>query len=567
VASLIALLVAACVLAGCASVPGASPVEPLRRITEGYGPPGPPGPGENASPLELVLGFLKASASEDNRHGAARRFLTPDSQDWDDTASVTVLGNQITSSFTRSDDEADEATVWLHGTQLGTLGPDNSFTQDQGGFDRAYQVVRVGGQWRLRNPPPGVVIRFADFHAYYRSVALYFVDPTQHNLVADLRNLVADPARTMPSRVMDGLLGGPSAVLTGAAMSAIPRTARLRSNVAPGPDGSVSVDLTELGDLNDIQRKLIAEQIVLSMAEVNISQVTLLDDGAPLMAGHAELSPDSFAGLDDDGPDNDVPGLAIVDGRAHGMLTDSVGGAVAGPAGAGDLTVTAATLSADGQRLAVVDRSSGRRLLVGPAAGPLVPSGLHAASLSAPTWTPDDSEVWAVADDTTVSRVVFDQNGHPGVQPVDATAITRLGPITDLRLSRDGARVAAVVGGQLVVGAIIRSPGGAVRIGNVRVLRPAELTALTSVAWKADDQLAVAGRRSAVTVGTVSVDGLDLRPLPWTNLTPPLTGIAVAPGRPLLVTDQNGLWSFGMDEVGNWHQIASGASVVAGYPD
>ena len=62
----------------------------------------------------------------------------------------------------------------------------------------------------------------------------------------------------------------------------------------------------------------------------------------------------------------------------------------------------------------------------------------------------------------------------------------------------------------------------------------------------------------------VSVDGLDLHPLPTNNLTLPLTAIATGPGRPLLVTDQNGLWSFGADDLGSWRQLVGSVTSVAG---
>lgn len=564
---LVALLLGAVLLAGCASVPDSSPVEPLHKISEGYGPPTPPGPGENASPLDLVMGFINASASPDNRHAAARRFLTPDSRNWDDTNSLTVLDEPLTSSFAHSDDDANRSVVRLHGSELGRIGPDGSFQQDQTSVDLTFQVVRVNGQWRVDSPPPGVLVRRAKFRADYKAVRLYFVDPTQHYPVADRRYLAANPVQTMPSRVMDGLLGGPSAALTGAAASVLPRTARLRSNVVPGPNGSVTVDLTELGDLDDTQRRLIAQQVVLSMADVNVGQVTLLDDGAPLIPGHQNLTPDYFTGLDDDdAPVPDVPGLVVMDGRAHSMTTNDVGPPLPGPAGSGNYALSAATMSPDGQRLAAVNRMAGRQLLVGAPGGPLSPSGVQAAALTQPTWAPDASEVWTVRDNTTVARVVFDQAGRTRVAAVNASALSALGPINDLRLSRNGAQFASVVGGQLVVGVVLRSQNDTVTLANLRTLRPVELTELTSVAWLADDELAVAGRRSGVTIGDVSLDGLELLPLPSNNLTPPLTSVAAAPGRPLLVTDQNGLWSFGMDEVGSWRQVAGGAGSIAGYP-
>jgi Lipoprotein LpqB beta-propeller domain len=105
-----------------------------------------------------------------------------------------------------------------------------------------------------------------------------------------------------------------------------------------------------------------------------------------------------------------------------------------------------------------------------------------------------------------------------------------------------------------------------VALRDFQLLRPQELSTLLAVDWRAPDQLAVAGRDAHVTVALVSVDGLDLHPLPTNNLTPPVTAIASSPGRPLLVTDKNGLWSFGADDLGSWRQLVGAATSVAGYP-
>src|SRR5690606_1819497 len=102
---------------------------------------------------------------------------------------------------------------------------------------------------------------------------------------------------------------------------------------------------------------------------------------------------------------------------------------------------------ADGRGLAVVARSGGmRRLYVGGAAeGGVTPTNLEGSVMTRPTWSPDGREVWTVLNNTRVTRVLVD-NGRPvRMGPVDASELTALGPIQDLRLSRDGLRVAAVV--------------------------------------------------------------------------------------------------------------------------
>ena len=86
---LLAVLLALVGLAGCASVPDSSPVQVLRQVGEGEDAQLPPGPVDGSNPLDLVRDFVFASGSSADRHGAARRFLSP-TADWDDGAGLTV---------------------------------------------------------------------------------------------------------------------------------------------------------------------------------------------------------------------------------------------------------------------------------------------------------------------------------------------------------------------------------------------------------------------------------------------------------------------------------------------
>ncbi len=68
-------------------------------------------------------------------------------------------------------------------------------------------------------------------------------------------------------------------------------------------------------------------------------------------------------------------------------------------------------------------------------------------------------------------------------------------------------------------------------------------------------------------VAQVTVDGLVVQPVVSNNLTPPLTAIAAASNRPLWVTDQSGVWSFGGGDQVAWRQVLGGApDAVPLYP-
>ncbi|MDQ2709927.1 MAG: LpqB family beta-propeller domain-containing protein [Actinomycetota bacterium] len=569
VTALLAAGLAASMLAGCASVPDSSPVQVLRKVTEGDDRGLPPGPMDNSTPLDIVRGFVNASGNNADQHAAARRFLAP-AGNWDDGASLTVIDEQFDTVYARRppNSDVDRVAVRVRGTQVGRLTAAGAFELDEKPIDYELRLVRRNDGWRIDAALGGVSVRLSDFRANYRSVKTYFVDPSRQVPIADLRYLPANPARTLPSRAVEQLLAGPSAALAGAVSSTIPRTARLRANVAETPDGAVLVDLTELGDMDEGRRRLLAAQVVLSLAEVNVSRVRLLDDGAPLLADRIDLSRDVFADMGAD-PESrpDVPGVVVSGGRARALLPGSIGEPLPGPVGSGAYDLVSASTTSDGQRLAAVTRSQGRLLLIGRTGAPLQPTGLRAEAMTRPSWTPNGGEVWTVLDGARLTRVALDASGRPTVRPVDGSALSALGPIADLRLSSDGMRVAAVVGGQLAVGAVTRSAGDDVAVRNVRMLRASELTDLVALSWRTSDQIAAVGRRPDRPVEVVMVDGLDWQSLPTNNLTPPLTAVAAAPGRPLMVTDQNGVWSFGADDLGSWRQLVGGAAgSVAGYP-
>ena len=566
---LLVLLLVLAGLAGCASVPESSPVQVLRRVGDGDAPVLPPGPAEGSNALDLVRGFVYASGSSPDRHGAARRFLAPEAADWDDGTGVTVLSEEFDTVYPTSvDPEADMRTVRIRGTALGKLTPGGWFEASQAPVQIDVNVVRRDGQWRIARLPGGVLVRMSDFRVNYRTVKTWFVDPVRRVAVPDLRYLPSTPARAQAARAMELLFAGPSAALQGAASSMLVTNAQLRSNVATSPEGSLIVDLTQVGDLDEGGRRLLAAQVVLSLAEVSVGRVRLLADGAPLLPSRPDLTRDDVVSLIAEPVPATAPALVVYNGRVHQLNGAQLDTALPGQVGAGELAVQSAAASPDGRRIAVVAAEGARRrLLIGGTEGPAVPTGLGATTMTRPSWTPTGSEAWTVVDSSTVARVALDADGNPRSAAVDATDLTRLGPLQDLRLSRDGLRVAAVVRGGLYAAALARSPDGDVTIRNVRALRPADIGDVVAVDWRAAETVVAVSRRADGPVSQVSVDGLSWELLPGSNLTPPLRAVAAAPNRPVLVTDQSGVWSFAGGELETWRQVVGGVpDAVPLYP-
>ena len=157
---------------------------------------------------------------------------------------------------------------------------------------------------------------------------------------------------------------------------------------------------------------------------------------------------------------------------------------------------------------------------------------------------------------STVAGVVVSDTGASAPYQVNTAELAEFGPITELRLSRDGVRAAAVAGGRLVVAAIVAEPGE-VSLRHPRVLREGDLPPTAGVDWARSELLVVASAEPDPRVSSVSVDGLTRRQVSSTNLTGPLTDIIAAPGHEVVVADVTGLWAYS-DTQEVWEPVTSG---------
>ncbi len=613
------LLVALALLAGCATVPGNSDVTVLRRIGDAAEPTAPPGPVRGAGPLETVRGWVLASGATTERHQAARAFLTSAAAGtWDDGAAPTVVSDQVDTVFAGGTTVGGQATVRLRATTLGVLTPDGAFVARPGPVEFDLALVEQSGQWRISSLPAGTIVRRSDLRANTRPVRTWFLDPQARTPVSDPRYLATSPARSVPARTLQLLLAGPSEGLSGAAISALPRDAVLRSDVEVGSDGTAVVDLARTGPLDELRRREIAQQVTLTLAGAGVPRVRLLADGVPLLAGAPEITvADVLASLPPEvarRPDLPVdpvvgspgatatPPLVTADGRVR-LLS---GEPMAGPAGTGSYRALSASPSPDGQDLAVVSgnpepvlppagvvglggagvagaglagaagsatTAAGARLLVGPIGAEPAPTGIEGRTVARPSWSPAGDELWTVVDGAVVRALRRTVGGATRPAALDATALAGLGPASALRVSPDGARLAVVVGGRVSVAAIARDAVGGARLVAATVVRAESLVQVLDVGWTRTDQLVAVGNRTQAPVALVSVDGLDLDTAPTTNLTPPVTAVAAQPGRSLVVADQSGTWTLptagsgGTGGTDVWRAAPGfGTSTVPAYP-
>jgi hypothetical protein len=550
-------------LAGCANIPDQSTPQAVGDLSD----PSPGAarvPDAKADPPALVRAFVDAADNPD----AAKGYLTDAAKpNWQGAAPPTIIAEKFDTFPVQQqerkapgdDNGGNDRTVVLTVTLQGRLGPDRAFVPAIGSAEYRVAVHRnsADAPWRIQTPPEIPLITLPKFKTAYRPVSVYYFDPEFRVAVPDVRYIAAQPAAGAPDRVLRLLLVGPSATLDNAVKTAIPPETEMGSNAVSDADGALVVNLSKLGDRSQQERMSIATQVVLSLKDITQTKIRLLADGHPLISGR---SPDwhlsDLPAYDrDTRPGLDLPGMFTApSGRVYSLRD---GAQIQWPAGSADLKVISAAQSVDGKGLAVVQEvPTGARLRIGGIGTPLRDVDLVASTLTRPTWliaaTPGSTsnEVWTVQNGVDLVRVIRTGNDTWTPSPVIATELQRFeGTITDLRLSRDGIRIAAVIGGRLVVASVVRTKD-TVSIRSPRFVRPGELLTVVGVDWLSQDTLVVATGQSSQPVLSVPVDGFDPSPYSSANLGAAITAIAAAPDRSVLVTDSRGMW-----EAIDTHQI------------
>ncbi|MPY78675.1 MAG: hypothetical protein GEV04_09285 [Actinophytocola sp.] len=525
-------------------------------------------PAQNLSPYDTVRKFV-LSAQEATDYKEARLYLAKDvAKDWQPSSSIVILRDQFSTlpvDAARQPKDPDETIIRLRGRRIGALGSDNAFIPGGETYEIEISLRRTPGgrQWRIVDPPTEMITTESQFIENYYQLPLYFFAPDSTVRVPDPRYVLAQPREGLPARIVDALLQGPSDALGTAVRNPLQK-AKLDTNVTVNNEGALEVPLTGVAEESAATRRLMAFQLVMALDPVATNRIRLLSDGSDLVSGHRDWRGTDIPAVNAT-MSADLPGLALYGDQV--VRLDNAE-AIAGPAGDGAYDVISAAQSVDGGRLAVVEDARKRvRLRIGSPEGELSAVDLNAKRMTRPTWRPlysdgaASNEVWTVTNRKKVVRVALTLDGTWEAQQVDDTALEGFGPITALRLSRDGTRAAIVADNQLVVASVVRT-SDAVRLRAPRILQPETLTEIVDVDWQGQDTLVMATRSSIRPVVRVPVDGFGLATYTTSNLEPPVSGVTGAPGRPVVAANDGGLWQTSdLTEV--WRQSSRDLSLLS----
>jgi len=571
--------IVAVAMSGCALIPTSGPVQQVSQPAAGDGVPQvdvePVAPVIDGTPDQILAGFLAAvSSGSANRFAVARQYLTPQAaQVWDPTQAVTIYDSAGPAPII-----TDESVV-LKDPVVGSLDADGRYTaQSEPEFSHSFAMTKVNGQWRIGDPGPGVLISQYRFEQAYRAVPVYFFDPLLDRLVAE--NLYMNWADASPTTAVEGLLKGPSAWLSPAAVTALPPQAKLAVSSVPVNYGVAQVSLTQpaLG-LSEDQKVQAAAQLLWTLRAFSAVTGLRIDvDGAPLSV--RGQSPDGVVRLDA------VSGYMPVEQPASQEAIGLVDGVVArlpaipasrpqpiagplGTTGWGDTPVHIA-LGSDGASLALTSETS---LWLGSAInGKPAHLVFHAAGLTRPqinsegTWVvssgsteADPPQIWLVNPAGYVQHTSLD----------DLAGAT----VTAFRVSPDRTRVVLVanVGGRDQVGFLRIRSVAPLMVDGWRPLLVntgrGTLATCLDVGWTSATQLAILATASAdasVSAYRMDVDAASVQSMGPLSGDPPVA-LALLPQEPgvtaMAVTSAGVVLRY--EDTTRWTVVATGFSTVA----
>lgn len=263
----VALMVTAALLAGCAQLPTSVSVSQGPELavpqSQEFSYYSPPGPSVDASPSEIVSGFLNAGSAPQQNYAIAREYLSSQfAQNWQPNAGVLVRSGVPTINVARESLVTVEVPV---GARVNDLGIYSSKQNDSSSL--RFQLVKEDGQWRISRAPNLTVVTAPVFNVVFKGYPIYFLDATRQTLVPDLR--------WFPSRISTGtslvnaLLDGPSDWLAPAVTTAIPEGTKLTVDAVRVVDGTALVDF----DANALNANPADRALLMSQLEATLLQL------------------------------------------------------------------------------------------------------------------------------------------------------------------------------------------------------------------------------------------------------------------------------------------------------
>jgi hypothetical protein len=263
----------------------------------------PAGPDSGATQEEIVLGFLNAGTGPQNDYEVAKSYLSNSFvSDWDPNNEVLIQDGNPRVTLTLD----DSATVVVPVTaRINSRGEYQAVPTGSTETLRI-KMTKESGEWRITSAPNLTSVIRPVFDVVFKAYALYFYDNQVKHLVPDVRWF---PSRASTStRLVTGLLGGPSEWLSGAVKSAIPSGTKLSLSTVTVADGIATVDLSSKAlEASADERRLMQMQIKETLIQLN----SVYSVNVTVQRSTLESNPWNLANA----PTQIVNPIALVDGE------------------------------------------------------------------------------------------------------------------------------------------------------------------------------------------------------------------------------------------------------------
>lgn len=531
------------VLTGCSGVPRSSVPQPVRTLVDG-GNPTPeltvrPEPGDD--PRKTVDKFLQANVSKDERHPTARTFLTAAAAGkWQDGAATVVDDYRIGVPA----DNRVEVTGRVVGTLTasGVYSPTLTGSGRTSEHDFVFQLTQVDGQWRISDPPAGLLIRRSDFESAYRRRPLYFFNSKESRLVPDLRYSAAEQ-QSLASWLLAALIAGPQQSVLRNEFPDQLEAERAKVTLSdPDLNDPVKIQLPGLSQVEPAVAERVAAQIAYTFYSFQAAQpITMFDGPNPVRLGGSlpeQFTRDTFASVSPES--SATPVLYYL---RNGALMGPTGAAVPGPVGTGKpgLRWVAVTGTSPGLDVVGVGLASATVLTKGTPSAPLRPVALPAAATTRPEFRPGDTdEVWLGAGTKLLQAVgtrvrtvqVVAATPPAGSASVPANPTGRR--LSAVRFSPDGTQIALVYATATTSSVWVGAVGSdTARVDGIHQITPQDWR-VTDVAWSDSQSVRAIGK-------LISTDDIEIWSCYADGSSPQAPSAAGLPGIPDAVAAGSGV--------------------------
>jgi hypothetical protein len=502
----------------------------------------PTGPGQGWTPIEIVNGFLGASASFTNHYAIAREYLTPtEASSWQPDGSVAVVGNLqgLTPPQNEPKRQPDQPSnkvthVNVLGTQLATLTGTGQYLASSGSGLKTsaaaknkfvFTLVNVNDNWRISQlqrqqpasdggfqlvPQQQLMLSKDELERVYQQRNLYFLDPAGRILVPDPVFVPQnDTISDLAARLVKGLFKDPQGWLAGAARTAFPRgTVTLGPVRINGPNATVDLGMPAAAEkaMKPAQLDELAAQLVWTLtstsygpAAIQIVQIQL--NGRTLaLSGSLYQRPKLYQRW--------LPGQIETPGpyfiSRTGQVKELTSAGLTAPPQTGPVKFSASSVAGQAGTLAAPalsdiaiepDQSSiaglsqdRKTVYIGDLNRDAEMSAQHpGGTFNSLSWD-RMGDLWAVGDNSV--WMLTPGSGSTGINP---SGFLQGGRLTAFRVAPDGIRVAMIVqhgaSSQLLLAAISRD-GPAASIGDTVVIG-AQIPSPQDLTWYDADHLIV----------------------------------------------------------------------------